>query len=205
MRWSALLLVCAACTRLNPEFDGATGGSTSMGSSGGCLDGDADAVCDDDDNCPDVANPDQADGDDDGLGDACSPCGTPPTFPMTVGPSSELSIGKASFASGGTFAYVAPGASFTVSFSWQANFCECPGCVTQGMIGITDQLPGQCFYDRGSDANCKDWHDQATLTFVAPTEPGLYTLRAARTWEYGCEPGKFQGDPALEFAAICVH
>ncbi len=34
-------------------------------------DTDGDGVCDDDDNCPDVANPDQADSDGDGLGDAC--------------------------------------------------------------------------------------------------------------------------------------
>ncbi|EDM76928.1 hypothetical protein PPSIR1_37604 [Plesiocystis pacifica SIR-1] len=36
-------------------------------------DNDADLVCAED-NCPDVANPDQADSDMDGLGDACDPC-----------------------------------------------------------------------------------------------------------------------------------
>ncbi len=34
-------------------------------------DGDGDGIADDLDNCPDIANADQADGDDDGLGDAC--------------------------------------------------------------------------------------------------------------------------------------
>ena len=36
-----------------------------------CPDGDGDGVCDDDDNCPEEANPDQADADDNGVGDAC--------------------------------------------------------------------------------------------------------------------------------------
>jgi hypothetical protein len=36
-----------------------------------CADADGDGVCDWDDNCPSVANPDQADSDGDGLGDAC--------------------------------------------------------------------------------------------------------------------------------------
>src|SRR6266403_1946726 len=39
-----------------------------------CRDQDGDGVCDADDNCPLVANPDQADADGDGLGDACDPC-----------------------------------------------------------------------------------------------------------------------------------
>ncbi|MEM7092029.1 MAG: DUF6777 domain-containing protein [Actinomycetota bacterium] len=40
----------------------------------GCPDRDGDSVCDVDDNCRDVANPDQADIDSDDLGDACDTC-----------------------------------------------------------------------------------------------------------------------------------
>lgn len=39
-------------------------------------DGDGDGLFDSDDNCPEVANPDQADGDGDGIGDACEVGGT---------------------------------------------------------------------------------------------------------------------------------
>lgn len=45
-----------------------------MEPSPGCEDFDADGICDDDDNCHDVANADQADLDADAVGDACDVC-----------------------------------------------------------------------------------------------------------------------------------
>jgi hypothetical protein len=48
-----------------------------------CDDADGDGVCDDDDNCPVVYNPDQADADHDGVGDACDGC---PSDPNKVAP-----------------------------------------------------------------------------------------------------------------------
>ena len=44
---------------------------------GGPTDTDGDGVTDQQDNCPDVPNPDQADADGDGLGDACDPAAVP--------------------------------------------------------------------------------------------------------------------------------
>jgi hypothetical protein len=41
---------------------------------GGCLDTDGDGICDDDDNCPAVDNPDQEDNDNDGWGNDCDEC-----------------------------------------------------------------------------------------------------------------------------------
>lgn len=43
---------------------------------GGCVDTDSDGACDFDDNCPAVANANQADGDTDGVGDSCDNCPT---------------------------------------------------------------------------------------------------------------------------------
>jgi len=45
---------------------------------GTCPDADGDGVCDDDDNCPAIANPDQEDEDEDGIGDACDNCPNDP-------------------------------------------------------------------------------------------------------------------------------
>ncbi|MGD8923007.1 MAG: thrombospondin type 3 repeat-containing protein, partial [Candidatus Zixiibacteriota bacterium] len=39
-----------------------------------CNDADNDGICDEDDNCPQFANPDQADSDGDGIGDVCDNC-----------------------------------------------------------------------------------------------------------------------------------
>jgi hypothetical protein len=48
---------------------------------GPCPDSDKDRVCDDIDNCPGVFNPDQADSDKDGRGDACEKTPPPPPPP----------------------------------------------------------------------------------------------------------------------------
>jgi hypothetical protein len=47
--------------------------STTESTADTIADQDGDAVADDVDNCPDASNPDQADADGDGIGDACVP------------------------------------------------------------------------------------------------------------------------------------
>ncbi len=199
---------------------------------GGCMDGDDDGICDVDDNCPEDANDDQLDGDGDDYGDACDVCGSPgfdddgadydddglpcaldpcphdgpnpPSYLSSVGPAQEITISSATINGEGSFVTVAPGSEFTLAYAWAVNFCACPECYTQGMVGISGHPPGQCFYNWGTEKNCMDWDGDASQKFTAPSEPGIYYLRAARTWDYECKVNTDLEDESAEFAAICV-
>jgi hypothetical protein len=93
-----------------------------------CRDRDGDGVCDADDNCPDVANPDQADGDGDGIGDACDPC-TGPSLAVTK---AKLTIGKL---------VTAPGDD-TLSFKGALTPPAAPDPLANGVRVLIDDAAG---------------------------------------------------------------
>lgn len=66
--------VCRASTGICDIAENCTGSGANCPADIGEPDGDSDTICDPDDNCPTVDNTDQADGDNDGLGDLCDGC-----------------------------------------------------------------------------------------------------------------------------------
>src|SRR3989454_8952718 len=101
-----------------------------------CRDQDGDGVCDADDNCPLVANPDQADADGDGIGDACDPC----TGAAITG--AKLALGKLG----------APAGDDTLAFKGRMTVPVAPAIdpVTTGVRVLVDgaldaTIPGGAF------------------------------------------------------------
>jgi len=120
-----------------------------------CRDQDGDGVCDADDNCPLVANPDQADADGDGVGDACDPC----TGAAITG--AKLALGKLG----------APAGDDTLVFKGRMTVPVAPAIdpVTTGVRVLVDgvldaTIPGGAF-------------DPATETGWKAKKNGAFTYR----------------------------
>src|SRR5437867_9689300 len=101
-----------------------------------CRDQDGDGVCDADDDCPLVANADQADADADGIGDACDPC----TGAVITG--ARLALGKLG----------APAGDDTLAFKGRMTVPVAPAIdpVTTGVRVLVDgvldaTIPGGAF------------------------------------------------------------
>lgn len=100
-------------------------------------DRDGDGVPDDDDNCPDVPNPDQTDEDGDGLGDACDDCaGT--IIPEPV-PTSSLGLGENHWtlqSSDGIFTQAPPQAGSKYAFTIEdTRGCTCTQIADEMELG----------------------------------------------------------------------
>lgn len=223
----SLLLPCACARPILPDADDeepdagdaqpAAGGKDAAAEDaraaqdGGeaCSDGDGDAVCDDVDNCPGTKNANQADGDDDGVGDACqaqSACDADPiTLPVTAGSGTFRNV----TVNGGSAAQVVkPGQALTILLNYAFPGCGIAetGQTRHLVLGIEGESNGRC--TRLIEAPCPIKVDDITigmpLTLTAPTTTGVHylILNSAVELGLGC-PDSLSG--AKRIAALCVE
>jgi hypothetical protein len=135
------------------------------GDQGGDTDGDG--VCDDNDNCPAVANPDQSDTDTDGIGDECdsTPLGNPP-----VAVCQDITKSLGSNCTGSASPSEVDGGSYdpdgdSITVCWTCG-CNCVWEVGGGPGAVTETL-------LVTDANGLSDTCDAAITFIDDIPPTI--------------------------------
>lgn len=110
----------------------------------GRFDSDGDGICDEEDNCPSVANPGQADTDNDSMGDVCVD-GVEKFAPVAVFSGSWHEMGRQA---GKKFAHLILGFSGYLSFGWAVNaFKPSPEWSAQDYYDVIEDLLPQSYKD----------------------------------------------------------
>lgn len=168
----------------------------------GCSDYDRDSVCDDVDNCRRVANPDQADADGDGRGDACPAVNCDGA---TVSGAVELAGATVDSVrindQTETLARVLPGSEVSMRVFVKFNTCADSAFMPRPFyVGVESTNPSCAL------SFCNSMFASPTVplpfTFTAPTEPGLHYVTAGIGNAYACGGGNPTADTRI--AAICV-
>jgi PA domain len=143
-------------------------------------DRDVDLVPDSTDNCPDAANPDQADNDDDGAGDACDSALTTSAATYTV--LDPVTVSWARMPGSATdWVGIAPaGSNLDVVLTWVYTGGNAAGSTTFN----TSLLGAGTFVARGFTGNAYDLVGQSA-PFTVTTDVGAVLSTSAATYEIG--------------------
>ena len=105
---------------------------------------------------------------------------------------------------GSNTATVAPAASVTLSYDMSVAFNYatgfCPGCVVQVYLGVGSYSPTLQCEDDIQDGYARS----RSLTFTAPTTPGVYFLTYTYSFDYQCNSVYFQNRRASAIGVLVV-
>jgi hypothetical protein len=184
-------------------------GSAPPNDAGACSDRDHDTLCDDDDNCPGVANPDQEDGDADGTGDACEvDAGNPGGACGAEGVPATVSAGDAELSNVrvngmSSPATVKKGQRLSVSIGYAFGECALPipGQPRFMVIGLDGRNTGDC--QILVEVPCPTRvNAEVTLMLDAPTMSGPAYVVALGRQGFACSDSL---NNAKRIAALCVE
>lgn len=169
-------------------------------------DGDGDEHCDGADNCPAVSNPDQADGDRDGVGDVCETaapvtCDGAATIPVSV-QAGDATFSNVAVNGSMGLVNVGKGASFQVKLDFSFNDCAVTAQPRYVNMGVEGQAR-RCFLQAAHTCNASG-DGNTSITLEAPSAPGLHYVvaRGVQTITFTCS--ETVAGP-VRIAAICVQ
>jgi len=168
-------------------------------------DADADGYCSDIDVCQFIDAPDDGfDYDGDGIICRDDPCHFDGPTPLALDDLSEQNgwhISNVAWQdSGENYTVVGPGDSLTLDFDyeWDNINCGCPGCIRQFYTGLTGEV-GTCH--SSTVRSCQWGPASVSQSFVAPDEPGEYTISYAAGTQFNCVS---KAVTLRKFAGFCV-
>jgi hypothetical protein len=174
-----------------------------------CADRDHDTVCDERDNCPNNANPDQGDGDQNGVGDACEvDAGSPMSACNAESVPASVMAGDAQLSSVRVNGMASPttvrkGQRMSVTIGYQFGECALPipGQPRFMVIGLEGQRSGDC--QILVEVPCPTpVNAQVTLMLDAPNTAGPAYVVAMGRQGFACSDSL---NNAKRVAALCVE